>query len=97
MRAKIIGAITTCLLIVSFTFTAAIHQASAAEIKIGVLIPLTGYIANYGVMQETALKVAQKEFTKMGPVGGFDLKFIVYDTGSKPQDAILMAQKLMYR
>jgi ABC-type branched-subunit amino acid transport system substrate-binding protein len=25
-----------------------------------------------------------------------DLKFIVYDTGSKPQDAILMAQKLMH-
>ena len=40
--------------------------------------------------------MAQKEFEKMGPVAGFELKFIVYDTGSKPQDAILMAQKLMH-
>ena len=96
MRAKMVGAVTACLLMLSFTLTPPVHQASAADIKIGVLIPLTGYIANYGLMQETALKVAQKEFVKMGPVGGFDLKFIVYDTGSKPQDAILMAQKLMH-
>jgi branched-chain amino acid transport system substrate-binding protein len=47
-------------------------------------------------MQETALKMAQKEFEKKGPVAGFELKFIVYDTGSKPQDAILMVQKLMH-
>ncbi len=96
MRGKIVGVITICLLILSFSLTTAVHQASAAEIKIGVLMPLTGYIANYGVMQEAALRLAQKEFAKMGPVGGFDLKFIVYDTGSKPQDAILMAQKLMH-
>jgi branched-chain amino acid transport system substrate-binding protein len=32
----------------------------------------------------------------MGPAGGFDLKFILYDTGSKPKDAILMAQKLAH-
>ncbi len=96
MRGKIVVVITICLLVLSFSLTTAVHQASAAEIKIGVLMPLTGYIAFFGVMQEATLKLSQKEFAKMGPAGGFDLKFIVYDTGSKPQDAILMAQKLMH-
>jgi branched-chain amino acid transport system substrate-binding protein len=96
MRAKIVGIITICLLLLSFTVATAVHQASAAELKIGVLMPLTGYIAFFGKMQEAALRLAEKEFAKMGPSGGFDLKFITYDTGSKPQDAILMAQKLMH-
>jgi branched-chain amino acid transport system substrate-binding protein len=66
------------------------------EVKIGVLIPLSGYISYFGKMQETALKIAEEEFKEMGPVNGKELRFIVYDTGSKPQDAILMAQKLMH-
>ena len=73
-----------------------VPAAQAAEVKIGVLMPLTGYIAFFGKMQEAALRLAQKEFAKAGPSGGFDLKFVIYDTGSKPQDAILMAQKLMH-
>ncbi len=80
--------------IILTTFSSPIAQAK--EIKIGVLMPLTGYIAFFGKMQETVLKMVQKEFEKMGPVAGFELKFVVYDTGSKPQDAILMAQKLMH-
>ncbi len=59
-------------------------------------MPMTGYVAFFGGMQEASLRLAQKEFAKLGPSGGFDLKFIVYDTGAKPQDAILMAQKLMH-
>lgn len=96
MKTRMIQIVSLFLLLTLFSFSAAIPQAAAKEVKIGVLMPLTGYIAFFGKMQETALKMAQKEFQKMGPAAGFDLKFIVYDTGSKPQDAILMAQKLMH-
>jgi branched-chain amino acid transport system substrate-binding protein len=96
MKTKIIWFLAVCLLLASITIISTVSQGLAAEVKIGVLMPLTGYIAFFGGMQDAALRVAQKEFAKMGSAGGFDLKFVVYDTGSKPQDAILMAQKLMH-
>ena len=96
MKMKFFGVVGICLLLALLTMTTVVPSASAAEVKIGVLMPLTGYIAFFGGMQEATLRLAQKEFAKMKPAGGFDLKFVVYDTGSKPQDAILMAQKLMH-
>jgi len=96
MKRRSIGLVVICLVATFFAITASVPNVSGAELKIGVLTPLTGYVAYFGQLQEAALKVAQKDFAKLGPSGGFDLKFIIYDTGSKPQDAILMAQKLMH-
>ena len=96
MKTKKNWMIVIFLLITVLLTPFSVPGAQAKEIKIGVLMPLTGYIAFFGKMQETVLKMVQKEFEKMGPAAGFELKFIVYDTGSKPQDAILMAQKLMH-
>jgi len=95
-KARIIRFISIFFLIMVFSIITSTPQALAKEIKIGILMPLTGYIAFLGNMQEAAFRVAQKEFAKLGPEGGFDIKFIVYDTGSKSKDAILMAQKLMH-
>jgi len=96
MKKKMIQTVVLFLLVTVFLTTTSVPQALAKEIKMGFLLTLTGYAAFFGKMQETALKMAQKEFEKMGPVAGFDLKFIVYDTGCKPTDAILMTQKLMH-
>jgi branched-chain amino acid transport system substrate-binding protein len=96
MKGKVVSFVAICLVVTSFIVSAAVPPASGAELKIGVLMPMTGYVAFFGGMQEASLRLAQKEFAKLGPSGGFDLKFIVYDTGAKPQDAILMAQKLMH-
>jgi branched-chain amino acid transport system substrate-binding protein len=95
MRKVLIGLLLVGVVVGLFSPAPFTSAASAAEIRIGVLMPLTGFIAFYGKMQEAALRLAEKEFVKLGPTGGFDLKFIVYDTGSKTQDAILMAQKLI--
>ena len=96
MKTRMIRILIVFLLVTVFLTTTSVPQALAKEIKIGFLLTLTGYAAFFGKMQETALKMAQKEFEKMGPVAGSDLKFIIYDTGCKPQDAILMTQKLMH-
>jgi branched-chain amino acid transport system substrate-binding protein len=96
MKTRMVQIALILLLVMVFLTVASAPGAWAKEIKIGVLMPLTGYIAFFGKMQETVLKMVQKELGKMGPAAGFELKFIVYDTGSKPQDAILMAQKLMH-
>jgi branched-chain amino acid transport system substrate-binding protein len=71
------------------------YTAEKNEIRIGVLLPLTGYISHFGLMQEAALKMIEKEIKDKGGVGGFNVRFIMYDTACKPKDAILMAQKLI--
>ena len=71
------------------------YTAEKNEIRIGVLLPLTGYISHFGLMQEAALKMIEKEIKDKGGIGGFKVRFIVYDTACKPKDAILMAQKLI--
>ena len=96
MKKVLISLVLVVVVMASLSLSPLVPAAQAAEIKVGVLMPLTGYIAFFGKMQEAALRLAQKEFAKAGPSGGFDLKFVIYDTGSKPQDAILMAQKLMH-
>ena len=96
MKTRMIRTLIVFLLVTVFLTTTSVPQTLAKEVKIGFLLTLTGYAAFFGKMQETALKMAQKEFEKMGPVAGSDLKFIIYDTGCKPQDAILMTQRLMH-
>lgn len=71
------------------------HTAEKREIRIGVLLPLTGYISHFGRMQEAALKMVEKEIKKKGGIGAFKVRFVVYDTACKPKDAILTAQKLI--
>jgi branched-chain amino acid transport system substrate-binding protein len=96
MKKGLIQVIGIFLFAAVFLTSVSIPGALAKEIKVGVLIPMSGYISFFGKMQEAALNIAKEDFKQMGPVAGFDLKFIVYDTGSKPKDAILMAQKLMH-
>ena len=90
---NVIGVILVATFFLTFIF---VPSVLAKEIKIGVLIPLSGYISFFGKMQETVLQIAKDEFKQMGPAGGFQLNFILYDTGSKPKDGILMAQKLIH-
>jgi len=71
------------------------YTAEKNEIRIGVLLPLTGYISHFGLMQEAALKMVEKEIKDKGGVAGFNVRFIVYDTACKPKEGILMAQKLI--
>ncbi len=85
-----------------FTFIVLpIGQSSSAEapgksFKIGVLTPKTGFEAAHSVEGMAGLKVAQEEIGTLGGVNGVPMEFIVYDTATKPQEAIQMMQKLVY-
>jgi len=70
--------------------------AEKREIRVGLLIPLTGWASFLGVLQDSAFRVYQNEFKDKAMPDGRVVKFIVYDTACKPQDAILMAQKLLH-
>jgi branched-chain amino acid transport system substrate-binding protein len=72
--------------------------AGAAEnsFKIGVLTPKTGFGAVWSIEGMGGIKVAEEEINSLGGVNGVPVEFIVYDTATKPQEAIQMMKKLIY-
>lgn len=91
-------------LVLAFTFLLAfghfiIHGVSgtalAGEIKMGALIPLTGFATGFGENQKIALDLAVDEINKAGGINGNTLKVITYDTESKGEKAIFGFRKLV--
>ena len=87
------GATIWSLAAVALTALATTDPA-AAEVKIGVLMPLSGKGASYGAHQQVAVKMFQELQEKMGPKGE-TLKLVVYDTRGENTDAINLARKLI--
>lgn len=69
-------------------------MSAHADVRIGVLMPLSGKGASYGQHQETAMKMALEELEKTG-VKGEKLKVIVYDTRGENSEAISLTRKLI--
>jgi branched-chain amino acid transport system substrate-binding protein len=79
-----------------FAAQAATAESSAQSFKIGVLTPKTGFGAGWSAEGLAGLAAAQEEIKSQDGVNGVPLEFIVYDTATKPQEAIQMMQKLTY-
>ena len=74
----------------------AVAETSSKSFKIGVLAPRTGFGASWFAAGYPGLQVAQEEINAAGGVGGVPVEFLVYDTATKPQEAIQMMQKLTH-
>jgi branched-chain amino acid transport system substrate-binding protein len=71
-------------------------QVSGPEVKLGYLLEKSGFGASEGAEEEIALALAVDEINKAGGVSGVPLKPVIYDTGSKPDQAISLARKLIH-
>jgi branched-chain amino acid transport system substrate-binding protein len=82
----------------AFTLTAVaflgLAQPACADVKIGILMPLSGKGASYGQHQETAVKMALDELEKTG-IKGEKVQAIVYDTRGENSEAINLTRKLI--
>jgi|Deesub1362B_J571_1020462.scaffolds.fasta_scaffold01740_5 ABC-type branched-subunit amino acid transport system substrate-binding protein len=65
------------------------------EIKIGVLLPLSGNLAPFGEGMVKGARVAEKEINDAGGVLGAKVKLVVEDTATDPAKAVDAAQKLI--
>src|SRR5262249_56525576 len=72
----------------------ALAGPAAAEVKIGVLMPLSGKGASYGAHQQVAVKMFQDQLEKTAPKGE-GVKLIAYDTRGENTDAINLTRKLI--
>jgi len=68
--------------------------ALAGEVKIGALIPLTGFASGFGQNQKVALELAVDEINQAGGIAGNTLDLILYDTESKGEKAIFGFRRL---
>ncbi|SDT46303.1 ABC transporter substrate-binding protein [Bradyrhizobium canariense] len=66
-----------------------------ADVKIGVLMPLSGKGASYGQHQEIAMKMALEELQKTG-IKGEKVEAVVYDTRGENAEAITLTRKLIF-
>lgn len=69
-------------------------QAQAAELKIGLMCPLTGKWASEGQDMKNIVSLLVKEVNKAGGIKGNSLSLIVEDDAGDPRSASLAAQKL---
>ena len=81
-------------LLAAAVFLGAAAVPAWADVKIGVLMPLSGKGASYGQHQETAMKMALEELEKTG-VNGEKVQAIVYDTRGENSEAINLTRRLI--
>jgi branched-chain amino acid transport system substrate-binding protein len=70
-------------------------RPALADVKIGVLMPLSGKGASYGQHQEIAMKMAIEEIEKTG-IKGEKVEAVVYDTRGENSEAINLTRKLIF-
>jgi branched-chain amino acid transport system substrate-binding protein len=70
-------------------------QASAADLKIGIMVPTTGSEATAGKDMENSIQLAVDEVNKDGGVLGMHIVTITGDDGCDPQMATAAASKLV--
>jgi len=85
---------TGAALISAVTLGCASVQPALADVKIGILMPLSGKGASYGQNQETAMKMALEELEKTG-IKGEKVEAVVYDTRGENSEAINLTRKLI--
>lgn len=97
------GRNTTIAMIVFFSLlvcTLAFHSSSFAgpiagkDIKIGVLVCITGHGANVGKREAIGAQAAVDVINAKGGVYGVPLKLYIEDTASNPQEAVIALRKL---
>ena len=102
MKNKILAILTLVLLLIS---ACAVQQQAPTEYKkpvqfqgsykIGVMLPLTGDGAAYGLPEQKGVKIAIEEINAKGGINGRKLEAIYEDSKCNPKDGNAAAQKLV--
>jgi branched-chain amino acid transport system substrate-binding protein len=69
--------------------------ATAADLKIGIMVPTTGSEATYGKDMENAINLAVSEINEAGGVLGMNIVTMTGDAACDPQQATAAASKLV--
>lgn len=68
---------------------------SAEPVKLGVVIPLTGSLAQPGEWIETALRFAVDEVNEVGGINGGEVELTIYDDAADPTQVVTQVNRLI--
>ena len=83
------------LFVIIFVITAVPYTASAQEIKVGVLLPLTGKLSLVGGIERDSFVMATEEINNADGIYGQKIELVIRDTASKPENARSAINKLI--
>jgi len=86
--------LVTISMFIAVLMVVAQSPAASEPVKIGVLVPLTGIVAQGGLEMKYGIEMAAEE---KGKVLGRPLELLVEDTQLKPPVAVTKAEKLVYK
>jgi len=95
MKKKRLIALMLCTVILATLLAACGGAGSGNKIKIGVITPLTGNVAVYGMAVRDAVELYTKKFNAAGGVNGREIELIIYDDKGDPTEAINAYNKLV--
>ena len=78
-----------------FTGCAAKVADGTGDIKIGVVLPLTGSVSSFGKSGQNGIKLLQDQVNKEGGIDGRNVEFIFEDDEGKPDVATTVGTKLI--
>lgn len=87
--------ILTSIVVSASIFSGCAKAGSSNEIKIGVVLPLTGEIATYGQSSKNALDLLQEQVNKAGGVLGKNIKLVYEDDENQPTKSTNAITKLI--
>ena len=93
-RLMTIAAVVTCLIFLVGNMSTVLAQTKAPY-KIGVILPLTGYLSWLGEYMKKGAELKVEMINKAGGVNGRPLELIIYDDQSSPETATRVAQRLI--
>ena len=70
-------------------------SASAQEVTVGVLVPLTGELGEFGKIVANAIQLGVAEINAAGGTSCGDIRTVIADTGGSPETGIREASKMI--
>jgi len=70
-------------------------SSTTGDIKIGVVLPLTGQVSSFGKSGQNGIKLLEDQVNKAGGINGRKIKFLFEDDEGKPDTATTVGTKLI--
>ncbi len=74
--------------------TAAAAKPTGAPVKIGFVVPLSGALSSYGLLQRIAGRLAEEDINSSGGINGSPMQLVIEDSPFDPKQAVTAVRKL---
>jgi branched-chain amino acid transport system substrate-binding protein len=81
--------------VLCFTATSLKGAFAADQIKVGIVLPLTGKFSKFGIIENQSFLMALEEINAGGGVNGKPIELVIEDTAGKPEKGLSAIEKLI--